>query len=362
MVENFRFMAQPNLGKIAYQTLQQSKGIVGIVHKEVSTKLMELVAPDAVPETSIPSADLLFELRKSIKELEEIDWQEAEQGIYPKSLLFEAPWIQWFFKYPLVWLDMPSTWLRRVKRNFQDIPVEINKEKYPDYYLQNFHHQTDGYLSDHSAGIYDIQVEILFNGTADAMRRRVISPLKKGLDSSFPNLNPSNLKLIDIATGTGRTLQQIRSSIPKCDLIGLDLSSAYLKQASKYLNHGEKDLVQLIQGNAEKTPLKGNTFHAITCVFLFHELPKEARQNVLNECYRILKPNGILVIADSIQLNDIPNFIEVLENFHKIFHEPYYKDYIKDDINNKLEKAGFDSIKTDTFFMTKIWSAKKTEI
>ena len=61
-------MERPSLGKLAYQTLQQSKGIVGIVHKEVSTKLMELVAPEAVPQTSIPSTDLLNELRNSIKE------------------------------------------------------------------------------------------------------------------------------------------------------------------------------------------------------------------------------------------------------------------------------------------------------
>ena len=60
-----------------------------------------------------------------------------------------------------------------------DLPKKVDKKLYPDYYLQNFHHQTDGYLSDHSAGIYDIQVEILFNGSADAMRRRIIKPLKE---------------------------------------------------------------------------------------------------------------------------------------------------------------------------------------
>ena len=80
-------MERPSIGKLAYQTLQQSKGIVGILHKEVSTKLMELVAPEAVPRTSIPSPDLLNELRNSIKELEDIDWLEAEEGVYPKSLL-----------------------------------------------------------------------------------------------------------------------------------------------------------------------------------------------------------------------------------------------------------------------------------
>ena len=31
--------------------------------------------------------------------------------------------------------------------------------RYPDYYVQNFHYQTDGYLSDLSAALYDFQVE-----------------------------------------------------------------------------------------------------------------------------------------------------------------------------------------------------------
>ena len=37
--------------KLAYQTLQQGKSILGLAHKEVSTRLMELVAPDASSST-----------------------------------------------------------------------------------------------------------------------------------------------------------------------------------------------------------------------------------------------------------------------------------------------------------------------
>lgn len=172
-------MAEQNLTKLAYQTLQQGKSIAGLAHKGLSTKLMELFAPEALPRGSDIGKELLEDLRTSMMELEQIDWQEAEAGIYPKSLLFEAPWIEWFTKYPLVWLDMPSIWERRRERKIRDLPKNIKEEIYPDYYLQNFHHQTDGYLSDHSAEIYDIQVEILFNGTADSMRRRVVSPIKK---------------------------------------------------------------------------------------------------------------------------------------------------------------------------------------
>ena len=45
---------------------------------------------------------------------------------------------------------------------------------FPDYYLRNFHYQTGGYLSERSAKLYDQQVEVLFIGSADAMRRQAL--------------------------------------------------------------------------------------------------------------------------------------------------------------------------------------------
>ena len=351
-------MAAPSLKKIAYHTLQQGKTIAGLAHKELSTKLMEVFAPDAAPGKFPIDRDLIKEVRRSMESLERIDWQEAEAGIYPKSQLFEAPWLEWAKKYPLVWLDMPQTWARRKKNKTREIPIDVNEEDYPNYYLQNFHLQTDGYLSEHSAEIYDLQVEILFNGTADSMRRRVLAPLKRGL-KRYLSESSKKVKVLDIATGTGRTLQQIQSALPEVELYGLDLSGSYLKQASKYLSSRSGDLVQLTKGNAEKMPYSSSNFQALTCVFLFHELPRDARQNVLKECFRLLEPGGTLVLADSIQIEDSPKFTPIMENFHKIFHEPFYRDYIVDDIDLRLEESGFTSITSESHFMTKVWKANK---
>ncbi len=351
-------MAQPNLTKLAYQTLQVGKSVAGLAHKSLSTKLMEVLAPSAMPTLEPIPNSLLIELRRAMQTLENIDWLEAEQGIYPKAQLFESPWLDWAGRYPLIWLDLPSTWERRKANKVHDLPNEIDKNLYPDYYLQNFHHQTDGYLSDHSAGLYDLQVEILFSGTADAMRRRVLAPLKKTL-KKFSSRNETSLKVLDIGTGTGRTLQQIRRSNPNIELIGIDLSLSYLRQANKSLNNQKGSLTQLLRANAEELPFASESIQAITCVYLLHELPKHARTNVLKECWRVLEPGGALIIADSIQLVDSPNFKIVMDNFQRIFHEPYYRDYINDDINLKLEDSGFISINNDSYFMTKVWSAIK---
>ena len=346
------------LTKLAYRTLQQGKALFGLTHKEVSTRLMELLEPKGTPKTVPVPPELMERLRQGMDQLQERDWQEAEQGLYPPSLLFDAPWLDWASRYPLVWLDMPRTWSRRSRRDVRDLPDTVDPAAYPDYYLQNFHHQSDGYLSDASAALYDLQVEILFNGTADPMRRRVLAPLLQGL-KAFADRPASQLRILDVATGTGRTLRQLRGALPDAQLLGQDLSAAYLRQANRWLAELPGELPQLLQGNAEELPYNDGSLQGVTCVFLLHELPAEARQAVLNQCYRVLEPGGVLVLADSIQLADSPQFSAVMENFRRVFHEPYYRDYISDDIEGRLRSAGFEVRSAETHFMTRVWCAQK---
>ena len=351
-------MALDSITKIAYKTLQQGKSIAGLAHKELSSRIMNLLSPDNELTNFNIDKNLLLEIQKSMDFLREEDWKDAKNNIYPQKLLFDEPWLRYLTQYQKIWLDMPNTWERRKKQNYNDLPNSIEKDNYPNYYLRNFHHQTDGYLSDFSASIYDLQVEILFNGSANSMRRRIIKPLKEGL-INFNNRKKSDIKILDVATGSGRTLKQLRGAFAKEKIIGIDLSDSYLKEASRHISDLEGDLIELIKGNAENLPFGNESFQAVSCVYLFHELPRTVREKVLNEFYRVLEPGGILVLADSIQIKDSPKFISIMEGFYKNFHEPFYCDYIKDDINLKMDSIGFKNIQNKSFFMTKVWSAIK---
>ncbi len=346
------------LTKLAYQTFQQGKGAFALAHKAMSSRLTSLALPDREENVQSLSPEILSDLQQRFNQLLEIDWKQAEQGIYPTSLLFENPWDDFFVYYPVVWLDMPSIWERLQKRRYQEFSPDIDTEGYPSYYLQNFHHQTNGYLSDLSANLYDLQVEILFNGGADAMRRRVLAPLKAGLEEIAP-LDSKETKVLDVACGTGRTLYLQRGMLPKVSLHGTDLSPSYLRKANQLLSQVSGELPQLMQGNAESLPYSDDYFHGITCVFTFHELPPNARQNLINEVFRVLKPGGVFVICDSIQAIDNPQFAPMMENFPVLFHEPYYKSYINDDLAQRLTAAGFITTDVQNHFVSKYWVAKK---
>lgn len=341
------------LTKLTYQTFQQGKNYFGLAHKILSAQLMNAISPSGRKSKPIP-AEVLLKIQQRLNALLEADWQDAESGLYPKSLLFDNPWSDFFLYYPAVWLDQPQIWERLTQKKYQHFSPEIDTSAYPSYYVQNFHHQTDGYLSDRSASLYDLQVELLFGGTADPMRRRILAPLKQGLKTfDETSLHPTQVRILDVACGTGRTLKMIRAMLPQVSLYGTDLSPAYLRKANQLLSEIPGELPQLVQANAEELPYLDNYFHAVTCVFLFHELPASARQHVIEQCFRVTKPGGVFIINDSIQMSDSPEMLPVMDSFHETFHEPFYKHYTTDDLVERLEKAGFENVSTEVHFMSK---------
>ncbi|MEM8604955.1 MAG: class I SAM-dependent methyltransferase, partial [Cyanobacteria bacterium P01_H01_bin.121] len=309
----------PNdLTRLAYQVSQQGKSYFGFFHKLLSNRLRSMFEPGFEPALAVDPA-LLALINERIEILLQQDWQDAEAGIYPQELLFDNAWDEFFSYYPAIWSDTPLVWERTRNKEYQRFAPEIETEGYPKYYLQNFHYQTDGYLSDTSAKLYDLQVDLLFNGTADAMRRRIVAPLRSALASEVAP------KVLDVACGTGRTLKMLSAALPQARLHGIDLSPAYLRKANERLSQLPGTLPQLVQANGEELPFVDNYFEAVTSTFLFHELPAAARQNVINECYRVVQPGGTLVLCDSIQMLDSPEFEALMSSFPATFHEPYYR-------------------------------------
>lgn len=77
----------------------------------------------------------------------------------------------------------------------------------------------------------------------------------------------------------------------------------------------------------------------MVCVYLYHELPHEARVNVSKELCRVVKPGGLVVWVDSVQTGDRPSLDGTLGNFQYL-NEPHYPTYIQEDIAGMFTKEG----------------------
>jgi ubiquinone/menaquinone biosynthesis C-methylase UbiE len=187
--------------------------------------------------------------------------------------------------------------VRRMRAgDYRDIPV-VDKQRYPAYYRRTFHWQTDGYFQRHSAEVYELGVELLFRGTADVMRRQIIPPITRFVRTAD---GAHRVRLLDVACGTGRTLHQIWRTHPTMRLWGVDLSPAYVRTARKRL--ANVDELAIAVENAEQLPFADATFDVASSDLPVHELPRNARRNVIAELHRVVTPGGIVVIEDSAQL------------------------------------------------------------
>jgi ubiquinone/menaquinone biosynthesis C-methylase UbiE len=225
----------------------------------------------------------------------------------------------------------------------------------PEYFTQDFHFQTGGYLSEASARLYDVQVETLFYGVANVMRRAALPFIADALAGR----DQREVRLLDVACGTGRLLRQIRLAWPAMQLAGVDLSRAYLDEARAHLEPLRP--VELLLSNAEALPLADASRDVVTCVFLFHELPPDVRRRVTGEIARVLKPGGTLVFVDSLQMGDRPGWDGLLEAFPVRFHEPYFRHYAIDDLDRMFADAGLVPHATMPAFLAKVMVRRRAQ-
>ena len=244
--------------------------------------------------------------------------------------------------------DLPEIHRRRERNGFQEVLSEKAPGRRPDYYLQNFHFQSGGWMTDDSAERYDTQVEVLFKGTANAMRRQALPQLFE----VFAGHDQRTLRLIDLGCGTGCFLDLVKQAWPRLPSLGLDLSEAYIRHARRYLRRWSR--LDLVVANAEAIPAPDNSVDAVTSIFMVHELPPKVRRIVIRECERVLKPGGRLILLDSLQSGDKPAYDGLLERFPQNYHEPYYRSYVDEDFPAIGRRCGLTHRRNVTTFVSKV--------
>jgi ubiquinone/menaquinone biosynthesis C-methylase UbiE len=185
-------------------------------------------------------------------------------------------------------------------------------------YLHSWHFQSDGWLSPASAAVYDASTESLFIGRQDAMQRAGLALLARHFTADVAaesSSDSSALRVLDVGAGTGRFLTFVRDRFPGAHATALDLSPFYLAEAREAHAHWEElrggarlqgGSASFVQAAAEALPFDDCSFDAVTAVYLFHELPPAARVAAAVELARVLRPGGVCVLTDSVQLGDRP--------------------------------------------------------
>ncbi len=303
------------------------------------------------PDPDAPLGEAIAEGRRRYADLLARDLAAAEDGTYPRELLV-PPVGRHLTRLPALLRQSAGIRARRDAGAWREVPADANPDQFPPYFRRTFHWQSDGYLSDRSAALYDVGVELLFLGTADVMRRAALPPILRELRRRGPGA-----RVLDVACGTGRTLAMLAAAAPDAHLVGLDLSPWYVAAARREL--GGVARASFLVAPAEDMPLREGWADVVTSTYLFHELPRAVRRQVARELARVVAPGGRVVVMDAAQRRDAPALGPALEQFPRDFHEPYFLDYLDDPLEDLLAEAGLHIEAQEDAYVSRLVVARR---
>ncbi|ADZ71729.1 class I SAM-dependent methyltransferase [Polymorphum gilvum] len=338
--------------RVDYVLRQGSRVALYTAHAEALRRInrrlqKDLPAPPAPPKADGPVPGQRRMLA-DIAQLFARDLAAIEAGVYPMPRDGYLSPLELIGLSRRFFSDVPAVARRRAQGTHQEVAQEGGfAAALPRYYRQNFHFQTDGWLSEDSARLYDFQVEVLFSGATAAMRRRALVPFAEIVRRK----DQRRLAYLDLACGTGGLLRPALAAFPRLTGVGLDLSEPYLRVARERMASAR---ARFAAGLAESLPFADASLDVVSCIYLFHELPPKIRKTAATEIARVLKPGGRLLFVDSLQRGDVPDYDGLLSLFPQLFHEPYYASYLTEDLDALFGAGGLRRVSVEPAFVSRV--------
>lgn len=154
----------------------------------------------------------------------------------------------------------------------------------------------------------------------------------------FSRLPRSGGKILDVACGQGATTRYISTKVPSDQIVAINISPAQLLKAA--VNAPGVDFRLM---SATEMDFPDASFDVIVCVEAVHHFATRAK--FLKDAFRILKPGGHVLMADSVSpyahmLHPQENVINSAAEYEQLWHSLGYENLIiADEKRNCWEKC-----------------------
>ena len=137
-------------------------------------------------------------------------------------------------------------------------------------------------------------------------------------------------KVLDVGCGTGNLLRSTGKRHPRAELTGLDPDPKMLATTRRKTRRAGLS-VRLNRGFAQELPYADGEFDRVFSSLMFHHLDSTSKDELLAEVKRVLKPDGVLVLADAV--------FDEHGHRHKI--REMARDNVGDAVSQRISAAGF---------------------
>ncbi|MDO8735791.1 MAG: class I SAM-dependent methyltransferase [Thermoleophilia bacterium] len=154
------------------------------------------------------------------------------------------------------------------------------------------------------------------------------------------DVRPGN-HVLDVACGTGTLVGLLASCAgPDGRAVGLDFSEEMLEVARQKVR---MEQVEFVQGNAEEMPFEDASFDRVTASLAIHEMNRTGRENALAEMLRVLKPGGLVALADMRRPDTLKTRLGM--RIVRLAETDTLTDMWSDGLYREMGKAGFQELR-----------------
>lgn len=108
---------------------------------------------------------------------------------------------------------------------------------------------------------------------------------------------PTDGRLLDLACGTATLTIAVKRKFPRAEIHGLDGDAKILRIARRKVSENGTE-INFTKAFSTALPYPDEHFEAVVSSLFFHHLTPENKRKTLFEVRRVLKPGGILHVAD----------------------------------------------------------------
>ncbi len=172
---------------------------------------------------------------------------------------------------------------------------------------------------------------------SDGGGKAIVSWVKK----TYPDFNPK--RILDIGCGMGHNVLPIAKAFPNAEVIAIDTGAPMLRYAhARAMDLGITN-VKFMQMDAAKTTFDDESFDWVQSTMFFHETGGKSIYNIMNEVYRVLKPNGLTLHIEQPQYtDDMSLFEKFIRDWDALNNnEPYWSKMHDIDPAELMASSGF---------------------